>query len=84
MVHNTNQRHTGSLGFRGRKLLNFPEFLPHFEENELESFTGRWFFLRNLPKHIGKFFLNFLNLVQIAPSPHFYAYSSNAETLAKD
>jgi len=29
----------------------------------------RWFCLRNLPKHIDKFFLNFLNHVQISP-PH--------------
>jgi len=34
MVHSSNHRHTGTLGFRERKLFNSPEFLRYFEENE--------------------------------------------------
>jgi len=37
---------------------------------------------QNLPKNIEKFFLNFKNIVGISP-PTSYAYSFNAESLAK-
>jgi len=47
-----------------------------------ENFAGRWFCFRKLPKNIKKFFLNFFKSCPNLP-PTFYAYSFNAETLAK-
>jgi len=46
-----------------------PNFCDTLRKNEWEHFAGRWFCFRNLPKNIGKFILNFFNLVWIPPSP---------------
>jgi len=62
MVRSSNQRHRGTLGFRRGKIFNSLEFLRHFEEKG--EIAGRWFCFRNLPKIIGKFFLNVFNLVR--------------------
>ena len=65
MVHSSNQRHTGTLGFQRGRVFSFPEFLRHFDEKRM-NFAERWFCFRNLPKNNGKLFLNFLNLVRIS------------------
>ena len=38
MVHSSNQRHTGTLGFRRGKIFNTPEVLRHFEETRIGEF----------------------------------------------
>ena len=38
MVHSSNQRHTGTLGFRRGKIFNSPEFSRHFEEKRIGEF----------------------------------------------
>jgi len=38
MVHSSNQRHTGTLGFRRGKIFNSLEFLRHFEEKRIGEF----------------------------------------------
>ena len=53
----------------GAKFSIRPKFWATLRKNESDNFAGRWFCFRNLPKNIGKFFLNFFNLVRI--SPHF-------------
>ena len=35
MVHSSNQRHKGTLGFRRGNIFNSPEFLRHFEEKRI-------------------------------------------------
>jgi len=51
----------------GTKFAIRPNFCANLRKNEYENFAGRWFCFRNLPKNIGKFFLNFFNLVRISP-----------------
>jgi len=75
------QRNTGTWAL-GRKFFNSSNFLLRFEENKLESFAGLWFCLRNLPKHVGKFFLNFFNLVQIFP--HFVTPIAATQTFRQN
>jgi len=53
----------------GAKFSILPNFCATLRKNELENFAGRWLGFRNLPKTIGKFFVNFFNLVRISP-PH--------------
>jgi len=81
MVHSSNQRLKGTLGFKRGKIFNSPEFLRHSEEKRKAEFAGRWFCFRNLPKNNGKFFPNFLILSESPPTS--YAYTFNAEALAK-
>jgi len=38
MVHTSNQRHTGTMGFRRGKIFISPEFLRHFEEKRIGEF----------------------------------------------
>jgi len=68
MVHSFNQRHTGTLGFRRGKIFNSPEFLRHSEETRIGEFCRAMVLFQNLPKNIGKFFINFLNLIRTSPS----------------
>ena len=63
----------------GAKFSIRPNFAPLLRKNEWENFARRWFCFKTLPKNYGKVFLNFLN----PPPPTLYAYSFNAETLAK-
>ena len=39
MVHSSNQRHTGTLGFSRGKIFNSPVFLRHFEEKRIGEFS---------------------------------------------
>ena len=82
MVHSSNQRHTGTLGFKPGKIFNLPEFLRHFEEKRIgESCRALVQFLILAQKYrevFPEFFQSCPNL-----PPTSYAYSFNAETLAK-
>jgi len=68
MVHSSNQRHTGTLGFRRGKIFNSPEFLRLFEETQTGEFCGAMVLFQKLAQKYGKFFLNFFNLVRTSPS----------------
>jgi len=61
------KREPWALG--GAKFSIHPNFCATSRKNEWENFAGRWFCFKKLPENIGKFFLNFFNLVRIFP--HF-------------
>ena len=88
MVHSSNQRHTGTLGFRGGISI-CPNFCASLRKTNRKtkfcrgkrSFAGRWFCLSNFLKH-RQVFPEILKSCPHLP-PISYAYSSNAETWAK-
>ena len=49
IVLSLRQRLTRTFVFKGGKILISPAILRHCEENEQESFSGRWFCLSNFP-----------------------------------
>jgi len=52
MVHNSNERHTGTLAFRRDKIFNSPEFLRHFEEKRIGEFCRAMVLFQKLaPKY---------------------------------
>jgi len=66
MVHSSNQRHTGTLAFRRKKIFNSPEFLHHFEEKRIEFCRAMVLFQKFAQKY-REVFLNFFSLVRIFP-----------------
>ena len=82
MVHSSNQRHTGSLGFRRGKIFNSPEFLRHFEEKRMGEFRRAMVLIQKLAQKYRKVIPEFFLILSESP-PTSYAYSFDAETLAK-
>jgi len=82
MVHSSNQRHTGTLGFRRGKIFNSPEFLRHFEEKRIGEFCRAMVLFQ---KHAQKYREVFPEFFKSCPNLHpmSCAYSFDAETLAK-
>jgi len=80
MILSFNQRLTGTFGLRGGNFQFAWIFAPLWGKR-IGKFCRAMILLKQLAL-IGKLFLNFLNLAQIFV-PTSYAYSSNAETLAK-
>jgi len=50
MVHSSNQRHKGTLGFRRGKIFNSHEFLRHFEEKRVGEFCRAMVLFQKLVK----------------------------------
>jgi len=82
MIHNSNQRHMGTLAFRRGKIFNSPEFLRHFEENKIGEFCMATVLFQKLSQKYRQVFPEFLKSCPNIP-PASYAYSFDAETLAK-
>jgi len=59
MVHNANQRHTGTLGFRWGKIFNLPEFLRHFEETRIGEFCRAMVLFQKLAQNYREVFYTF-------------------------
>jgi len=68
MVHSSNQRHTGTLGFMRGKIFNSPKFLRHFEEKRIGEFCRAMVLFQKLAQKYREVFLNFWNLVRTSPS----------------
>ena len=69
MVHSSNQRHKGTLGFRRGNIFNSPEFLRHFEETRIGEFCRAMVLFQKLARKYWEVFPEFFDLVRI--SPHF-------------
>ena len=82
MVHSSNQRHTGTLGFRRGKIFNSPEFLRHFEEKRIGEFCRAMVLFQKLAQKYREVFPEFFKSCPNL-SPISYAYRFDAETLAK-
>jgi len=67
MVHSSNQRHTGTLGFKRSKIFSLPEFLRHFEEKRIGEFCRAMVLFQKLAQKYRKFFLNFSILSESPP-----------------
>jgi len=81
MVHNSNQRHTKTLGFRRGKIFNSPEFLRHWGNTNWRILQGDGSVSEAYPKISGRFSEFFKSCPNLPLTS--YAYSFNAETLAK-
>ena len=81
MVHSSNQRHTGTLSLSGAKFSIRRNFAPLWGKTNRRILQGDGFVSETWPKIPGSFSCNFLILSESPPTS--YAYSFNAETLAK-
>jgi len=59
MVHSSNQRHTGTLGFRRGKIFNTPEVLRHFEETRIGEFCRAMVLFQKLAQKYREVFPEF-------------------------
>jgi len=82
MVHSSNWRHKGTLCFRRGKIFNSPEFLHRFEEKRMREFCRAMVLFQKLAQKYRYVFPDFLKSCPDLPSTS-YAYSFNAETMAK-
>jgi len=82
MVHSSNQRYTGTLAFRRGKIFNSPEFSRHFEEKRIGEFCRAMVMFHTLAQKHREVFPEFFQSCPNLP-PTSYAYSFDAETLAK-
>ena len=82
MVHSSKLRHTGTLGFRRGKIFNSPEFLCHFEVKRIGALCRAMVLFQKLAQKYREVFPEFFKSCPNL-SPTSYAYSFDAETLAK-
>ena len=82
MVLSSNQRLAGTFHFREGKFSICPNFCATVRKTNRKVLQGDDSAQATCPNGSGSFFLNFFNLSRIF-APTSYAYSFNAETLAK-